>query len=141
MRQTRRLALLVTAPWPNQPQDAAMHNDHLAMYAALRARGFTPDEVTSLDGVRNRPRLLAFLRDVGRRLAGWRAGGGNVFLFYSGHGVFTGDTVKTARPGLWLAPPAPERPGDDPGERLFWDEAFAALSLPASVRLTLLPDC
>jgi hypothetical protein len=66
-----RLALLIAAPMPGE---AAMHDDLAAMYGALRARGFRPDEILVLDGPVRRELLAAFLRDASARVAGWSHG-------------------------------------------------------------------
>ena len=39
--KAHRLALLVAAPWEGE---TAMHNDLIALYNALRQRGFAPEE-------------------------------------------------------------------------------------------------
>jgi hypothetical protein len=130
-----RLALLVAAPMPGE---AAMHDDLVAMYDALRARGFRPEEILAVDGPVRRDLLMALLRDAGARVAGWSRG--DVFLYYSGHGAFwPSDAVDAtdARPAL-LLDGATEA---TPDRWLFWDEAFAALDIPPSVRLTLVPEC
>ena len=130
-----RLALLVAAPMPGE---AAMHDDLVAMYGALRARGFRPEEILALDGPVRRDLLAAFIRDAGAWVAGWSRG--DVFLYYSGHGAFwPGDAVDAAhaRPALMLDGASEATPDG----WLFWDEALAALGISPSVRLTLLPDC
>ena len=126
-----RLALLIAAP---QPGEVAMDRDLAIMSEALLARGFASDRILCLHGRLDRPRMVAFLQAASRRVAGWTDG--SVFLHVSGHGFFTGDTATEARPGLWFA--STDDVTDD--NHLFWNELFAALALPAGVRLTLLPD-
>ena len=125
------LALLIAASPPGEP---AMHNDLRAMTQALLARGLPADRIFSLHGQLDRPLVLAFLHAACRRMDGWKAG--SLFVHISGHGYFVGETAETARPGLEL------RDTGDTGDdyHLLWDDLFAALDLPAGVRLTLLPD-
>lgn len=111
-----------------------MLRDQAAMTAALLARGLPKDHILALHGRLDRPLVTAFLQAAGRRVAGWSDG--SVFVHVSGDGFFTGDTVEEARPGLLFGDS--EDVTDD--EHLFWDDLFAALALPAGVRLTLLPD-
>ncbi len=111
-----------------------MLRDQAAMTAALLARGLPADRILALHGRLDRPLVTAFLQAAGRRVAGWSDG--SVFVHVSGDGFFTGDTVEEARPGLLFGDS--EDVTDD--EHLFWDDLFAALALPAGVRLTLLPD-
>ena len=128
-----RLAVLVASTWQD---DSSVHADVMATYHVLRQRGFAPDELMVLSGPLTRTVLLAFLHDVHRRIASWEAG--EVWLSYSGHGFYAGKTAADARPGLLLTgdplPPGPE-------QQVFWDEVFAALGVPSTVLLTLLPDC
>ena len=125
------LVLLLAAP---QPGESAMLADQAAMTGALLARGLPADDILSLHDPLDRPRALAFLAAASRRVAGWTEGA--VFLHVSGHGFFAGDTAETVRPGLLFS--ESEDVTDD--GHLFWDDFFAALALPAGVRLTLLPD-
>lgn len=111
-----------------------MHNDLLAMTQALLARSLPADSIFSLHARLDRHLVLAFLDTARRRMAGWTEG--SLFVHVSGHGFFAGDTPETARPGLLFA--ESEDATDD--NHLFWDAFFAALALPAGVRLTLLPD-
>jgi hypothetical protein len=126
-----QLALLIAAP---QPDETAMYRDLTAMAQALLTRGFSADQILALHGRLDRPLVIAFLQAAGRRVAGWSEGA--VFLHVSGHGFFDGDTAEAARPGLLFGDS--EDVADD--DHLFWDELFAALALPAGVRLLLLPD-
>ena len=131
MGDARRLAILVAAPWEGE---TAMHNDLVAVYNALRQRGFAPEEFLVLEGPLTRSLLLAFLHDIQRRIAPWQTG--DVWFSFSGHGTFSGMTVTDARPGLLFTgdlPPAPEH-------QVFWDEIFATLRVPTTVQLTVLPD-
>ncbi len=125
------LALLIAAP---QPGETAMRRDQAVMTQALLARGLAADQILSLHDPLDRPRAPAFLHAAGRRVAGRREGA--LFLHVSGHGFFAGDTPETAWPGLLFA----ESDDVTDDSHLFWDELFAALALPPSVRLTLLPD-
>ncbi len=131
MNSPNRLALLLAAPHPGE---TAMLRDQSAMAAALLTRGFAADEILCLHGRLDRSLVIAFLQAASRRVAAWPAG--VVFVHVSGHGFFDGDTLETARPGLLFGDSADVT--DD--NRLFWDDLFAALALPAGVRLTLLPD-
>ncbi|MCL4832488.1 MAG: caspase family protein [Caldilineaceae bacterium] len=125
------LTLLIAAPPPNEP---AMHNDQRAMTQALLSRGFPADRIFSLHGQLDRVLVLAFLAAARRRMDDWQAG--SLFVHVSGHGYFVGETAETARPGLEL-----RDTGDTSDDyHLLWDDFFAALDLPAGVRLTLLPD-
>jgi hypothetical protein len=128
---SRRLALLVAAPWEGE---TAMHDDLAATYTALRQRGFAPEEFLVLEGPLTRSLVLAFLQDVHRRIAPWPTG--DVWFSFSGHGHFIGTTASDAIPGLLLAsqmPPSQE-------QQVSWEEVFAALRVPTAVQLVLLPD-
>ena len=126
------LVLLIAAP--PTPAEPAMHNDLTAMTHALLARGLPADRIFPLHGQVDRPLVLAFLRAARRRMDDWKAG--SLFIHVSGDGYFVGETAETARPGLEFS--ATGDPTDD--YHLLWDDFFAALDLPAGVRLTLLPD-
>jgi len=125
----QRLALLIIAPWEGE---AAMHNDLTAMYNALHLRGFSADEILSLEGQLNRRSFMSILQKARRRVARWRQG--EIFFYFGGHGIFTGTKVSEARPGVWLK--------NDPSGQytVFWDEVFATLNAPANVKVILLPD-
>jgi hypothetical protein len=125
----QRLALLIIAPWEGE---TAMRNDLKAMYDALRLRGFSADEILSLEGQLNRGSFMSFLQKARRRVARWRQG--EIFFYFGGHGIFTGTNVSEARPGLWFK--------NDPSAQymVFWDEVFATLNAPANVKVILLPD-
>jgi len=127
----RRLALLVAAPWEGE---AAMHNDLVATYNALRQRGFSPEEFLVFAGSLTRSGLLAFLHDVQRRIRAWPSG--EVWFSFSGHGTFRGTTAAEAPPGLWLT--STLHPSQE--EQVLWGEVLTALQAPAAVQLTLLPD-
>src|SRR2546422_4060614 len=77
--KAQRLALLVAAPWAGE---TAMHNDLVAIYNALRQRGFAPEEFLVLEGALTRSVLLAFLQDVQRRIGLWQHG--DVWLYFGG---------------------------------------------------------
>lgn len=130
-KETPRLALLVAAPWQG---NTMMHNDLMAMYDALRHRGFLPEQILSIEGTLNQGLLMAFLREARGRFALWNHG--EVFFHYSGHGTFTGTNELEARPALWL-----QDTQNLDGHRVFWDEVFSTLDLPVNIELTLLPDC
>jgi hypothetical protein len=131
MDASYQLALLIAAPHPGE---TVMFNDQTAMIQALLARGFSADQILCLHGRLDRALVIAFLQAASRRVAGWSEGA--VFLYDSGHGFFTGDAVEEARSGL-LFGDSEDMTDDD---HLFWGELFAALALPAGIRLTLLPD-
>src|SRR5262245_51662183 len=129
--KTPRLALLVAAPWAGE---TAMHNDLVAIYNALRQRGFAPEEFLVLEGSLTRSVLLAFLRDAQRRIGAWQRG--DVWFYFGGHGTFRGTTAAEAQPGLLLT--STLHPSYE--QQVWWEEVFAALQVPAAVQLTLLPD-
>src|SRR5215471_5925787 len=116
--QAQRLALLVAAPWAGE---TAMHNDLVALYNALRQRGFAPEEFLILEGSLTRSVLLAFLHDVQRRLGTWQRG--DVWFSFSGHGTLRGTTAAEAQPGLLLT----SSPHPSHEEHVWWEEVFAAL--------------
>jgi hypothetical protein len=130
-REARRLAVLIAAPWEGE---TAMHNDLVAIYNALRQRGFSPEEFLVLEGFLTRSLLFASLHDIQKRIGSWQ--GGEVWVFFSGHGTFTGTIASEARPGLLLT--SALHPSVE--QQVFWDEIFAALQVPASVQLILFPD-
>jgi hypothetical protein len=127
----QRLALLIVAPWQGE---VAMHNDLIAMYNALRLRGFSDKEILSLEGQLNRRSLMSFLQKARGRMATWRQG--ELFFYFGGHGIFTGTNASESRPGLWLRHDFKQ----SVKYTVFWDEVFAALNVPANVKVTLLPD-
>jgi hypothetical protein len=127
-----RLALLIAAPHNGE---ASMHNDVMAMYDALLARGFFSKDILLLEGKLNRKLLMSLIGEVNKRMATWKSG--EVFMHYSGNGTFVGSTASEARVGLQLAPDTPS----NKSHRVFWDEVFTALRLPTDVGLILLPDC
>jgi hypothetical protein len=129
--KAQRLALLVAAPWEGE---TAMHNDLVAIYNALRQRGFAPEQFLILEGSLTRSVLLAFLHDVQRRIGAWQRG--EVWFSFSGHGTLRGTTAAEAQPGLLLT--SALHPSHE--EQVWWEEVFAAFQVPAAVQLTLLPD-
>ena len=129
--KAQRLALLVAAPWEGE---TAMHNDLVAIYNALRQRGFAPEEFLVLEGALTRSILLAFLHEAQRRIGAWQRG--DVWFSFSGHGTFRGTTAADAQPGLLLT--SALHPSHE--EQVWWEEIFAALQVPAAVQLTVLPD-
>lgn len=126
-----RLALLIAAPHNGE---VGMHNDVVAMYNALLARGFSSEDILLLEGRLNRKLLMSLIGEVNKRVARWKSG--EVFVHYSGHGAFIGSTAAEARVGVQLASDKP----DHESNRIFWDEVFTALRPPANVGLILLPD-
>lgn len=130
--ETRRLALLIAAPW--EKDQAAMRNDIAVMTETLRARNFSQEEILTLEGPLDRQKLMAFLQAAQSRVAGWPEGA--LFLYISGQGGFTGATVSLARPALMLANSLP----DDTTHWVFWDEVFSVLRAPDNVQIILFPD-
>jgi hypothetical protein len=130
-REHPRLAVLIGAPHEGE---VSMHNDLAAMHSALLSRGLAPDEILSLEGKLDRQQLMTFLEDTSQRMAQWSEG--DFFLYLSGHGFFTGETVKEARVGIQL-----ERAhlGSNV-QHVFWEEAFSSLSIPEAVTFTMLID-
>jgi hypothetical protein len=129
--ETYRLALLIAAPWKGE---TAMHHDIVAMTETLRSRGFSSEEILALEDSLNRQKLMSFLQNAHQRVAAWSSG--EVFLYISGHGGFTGTTVASARPAVMLA----NTLSDDTEHWVFWDEVFAALVVPDHIQFILLPD-
>ena len=107
-----------------------MRDDVRALAMALGKRGFTGDRLVVADSVTTRTQLLDVLTRAAGRIASWDRG--VVFLAISGHGSFQGSSAAEARPALQLA--------DGADRDVFWDEVFAALRVPAGVRVILLPD-
>src|SRR5262249_23015650 len=93
-QQPRQLALLITVPDDGDYAEAAW-NDQLAVYQALRARGFQPGQILTLSGPVRRADVLDFLVGASRRLAQWRDG--LVFLYYSGSGYWPKENLPTAK--------------------------------------------
>jgi hypothetical protein len=127
----QRLALLIVAPWQGE---VAMHSDLIAIYKALRLRGFSDKEILSLEGQLSRRSLMSFLQKARGRMATWRQG--ELFFYFGGHGAFTGTNASESRPGLWLRHDLQQ----SVKYTVFWDEVFATLNVPANVKVTLLPD-
>lgn len=125
------LALLIGAPHAG---DVAMYNDVVAMYNALCRRGVPPESILSFVGRLNRRLLVEMFAYVRGEVN--RSTVGEVLIAVSGHGYFIGEEGATAQIGLEL------RSADQPSPEthLLWDELFAELALPSSVRLTLVPD-
>ncbi len=126
-----RQALLIGAPHEG---DVSMHNDLAAMYDALETRDLAPEEILSLEGNLDCRILIPFLKGVSHRIAQWSEG--ELFLYLSGHGFFTGDTVEEARVGIQLQKATP----GSSVQNLYWEEVFSALSIPESVTVTMLID-
>jgi hypothetical protein len=130
--QNSQLALLIASPHNG---NSGMHNDVVAMHDALLARGLSLEDILLLEGKLNRKLLMSLIGEANKRVARWESG--EVFMHYSGHGIFTGNTVSEFRVGMLLAPEKPNHKSNC----VFWDEVFAALRLPANVNFILLPDC
>lgn len=111
-----------------------MHNDLAAMHDALQTRGLAPEEILSLEGNLDRQMLLTLLEQVSHRIAQWSEG--ELFLYLSGHGTFTGDTFEEARVGIMLQTAAP----GSSMLHVYWEEAFSVLSIPEAVMCTMLVD-
>lgn len=127
----QNLAFLIAAP---QAGETAMLNDQVAMTQALLSSGLPVDDILLLHGRLDRKLVLAALDNLRRRIARWQTG--SLFVHVSGHGYFVGENGESARAGLLLDDT--QDVNDD--YHLPWEEFFAALALPAGVRLTLLPD-
>jgi hypothetical protein len=104
------------------------------MQEALRARGLSAAEMVSVPGPLDRGRLMKQLEEVRGRIAGWE--GGDLFLYYNGHGMYGPEVAGMREAGLQL-----DRDRDQPGSALLWRELFAAVRAPATVRIIVLPDC
>jgi hypothetical protein len=126
-----RLALLIGSPWSGE--ENVIQNDIASFRKALAKRGFEPSQIKEVSGKLARAQVLDAIRATSAEVATWDAG--EVFLYYTGHGWFSGDSAKTARPALALDS------ASDPTRALYWDEVFLALHLPQHVQLILLPDC
>jgi hypothetical protein len=111
-----------------------MHHDLAAMHQALKLRGVTFEQILCLEGTLDRHLLLRFLEAVHRRIEGWTEG--TLFLYVTGHGFFTGESVEDARVGVELR--STEQVEDV--YHVFWDELFGALSVHEGVSVALLPD-
>jgi len=126
-----RQALLIGTP---NEGDVSMHNDLATMYDALKTRGLAPEEILSIEGNLDRHILMHFLEGVNHRIAQWREG--QLFLYLSGHGFFTGDTVEEARVGIQLQ----KATAGSSVQNVYWDEVFSTLSIPEVVTVTMLID-
>jgi hypothetical protein len=130
-REHPRQALLIGAP---QEGDVGVHNDLAAMYDALKTRGLAPEEILSLEGNLDRQILMPLLEGVSHRIVRWN--NGELFLYLSGHGFFTGDTIEDARVGILLQ----KATLGSSVQNVYWDEVLSALSIPESVTVTMLID-
>jgi hypothetical protein len=126
-----RLALLIGA---HHKGDIGIHNDLMAMYVTLQTRGLALEEILSLEGNLDRQILITFLKEVSHGIAKWSQG--ELFLYLSGHGFFTGDSVEEARVGIELQNDLLESRMQD----VYWEEVFSALSIPEAVTFTMLID-
>lgn len=111
-----------------------MHNDLAAMYQALRHRQVPPEAILVLEGSLARTMVLGFFAAVHDEIV--RRKVKNFFLYWTGHGFFTGETAQTARPGVALQ----ASHEDLPAHPVFWDEIFEALAIPANVNAGFFPD-
>jgi hypothetical protein len=127
----RRIALLIGSPWNGE--ETVIQNDLASFRQALQKRGFEESQIRQLSGKLDRRQVLDALRSISRASASWKRG--EVFLYYTGHGSFSGLDATTARPALALGRTAA---GD---QLVYWDEIFSVLRLPSGVQLILLPDC
>lgn len=132
-RPAQRIALLIGCPWNRSGEEIVIQNDVASLRSALEKRGFQASEIKELSGKVDRGAVLGAVDSISRAIASWKEG--DVLLYYSGHGSFSGNDARTARPALALAS---EASGD---HVVYWDEVFSALHLPPGVRLVLLPDC
>jgi hypothetical protein len=140
----RRLALLVGANWQSnltvetfgagavREDSAAVYNDVAATRNALTKRGFSSDEILTLQGALSRRTFMSFLASAGQRTAHWQED--QVFFYLVGHGDFSGTIAAEARVGVQVAYDTRQP------SLVFWDEALNALQLPPRVNLLLLPD-
>jgi hypothetical protein len=132
-RPAPRIALLIGCAWNTPGEGNVIQNDVASLRSALEKRGFQGSEIKELSGRVDRRAVLSAVHAVSRAVASWQEG--EVFLYYSGQGSFSGTSASTARPALALASEA------SAGHLVYWDEVFSALQLPPGVRLVLLPDC
>jgi hypothetical protein len=131
-KQQARLAVLLGA---RHRGERAMHNDIRAITPVLRSRGFCDDDILKLNKADlERNEVLEFLRTAANRASTWKDG--EVILYVTGHGSYTGETIEEARLAVQLS----GGPTPVTGAAIFWDEIFATLKLPAGVILTLLAD-
>jgi hypothetical protein len=93
-----RLALLIGSPWSGE--ETVIRNDIASFRTALAQRGFEPSEIKVASGRLTRAQVLDAVRAVSATTASWD--GGEVFLYYTGHGWYSGDSAKIARPALAL---------------------------------------
>jgi hypothetical protein len=84
-----RLALLIAAPHNGE---AGMHNDVVAMYDALLARGLSSEDILVLEGKLNRKLLMSLVAEANKRVARWESG--ELFMHYSGHGFFSAGAIR-----------------------------------------------
>jgi hypothetical protein len=95
--ETRWLSLLIAARWE---QDTIMLNDLAAIDKSLRSRDIPDNQILSIQGTLNRKSLFSFLNKARQQIT--ESNLCNVFLYYSGHGFFTGTNTSNAQPGLLL---------------------------------------
>ncbi|MEW6737480.1 MAG: hypothetical protein AB1489_39730, partial [Acidobacteriota bacterium] len=131
INQSGRLAILIAAP---ATKEKAMHNDITAMYDVLLKRGFAPREILVIEGPLNHTLLMAILQESSKQIKQWK--NGEVFLYYTGHGEFTGDSLSNVRPGVALS----GEPGEASESFVGWDEIFQVLDLSPAIKLLLLAD-
>ncbi len=129
-QESKKLAVLVGTDWY---RDMAAHNDLEAAHKALRERGFSSEEIISLEGNLNRSMLVSFLTQIRQRTLGWE--NGTVFLYYSGHGSYRRISETEVEPGLHL-----NRNLSEAEQTMSWREVFETLKFPPQVKLLVLPD-
>ena len=126
-----KMAVLLGAPHGNQ---VSVHHDLSMMYAALQLRGFSADEIFSLEGGLTKQLAQGFLAGIRHKIT--NASISELFLYFSGHGYFTGTSADTAQVGLLLN----EEALSNPSERISWVEIFEALQVPNQINVVFLPD-
>ena len=127
----RRIALLFAVPWE---KESWLGNDLSKVRDGLRTRGLDAAEMISVSEQLDRDAFSNYLAQGRRRIAQWRDG--EVFLYYSGHGMYRASAGGLPEPGLQL-----NRDRDVPSSALLWREVFALLGAPPGVRVLVLPDC
>ena len=127
----RRLALLLAAPWEGE---AFLGDDMTLMQRGLSARGLRADEVIAVLEPLDRAAVVKRLEEVRRRIAGWS--GGDLFLYYDGHGMYGPAAGGGPEPGLQL-----NRRREQASSFLLWRELFDLVKAPPGVRVLVLPDC
>ena len=128
-KSRHRIALLMGSPWNGE--ETVIQNDIASLRLALQQRGFESAQIKELAGKLSRRAVLDAVRATSEATATWDTG--EVVLYYTGHGSFSGESAQTARPALALGP--------EQDQTVSWDEIFSTLRLPRGVQFVLLPDC